>query len=222
MQQDRWTYLEFEESVKAYLWMLDKEQRGEVYIKKKVNQSLREGVLCKRTSGAIEYRMENISSVLNELGLPWIEGYKPHGHVGSNAKKIILGILRDLNFLPDVDFKGQGDFANIVKEPKANYFPEKKTGLSSRYPRSPLVKGWVLHNAKGICESCNQKAPFITKQEFPYLEVHHVIPLSEGGEDSVNNAVALCPNCHKKYHFAINKDVLVEKLYSTVERLQRN
>ena len=33
------------------------------------------------------------------------------------------------------------------------------------------------------------------------LEVHHTKPLAEGGEDTVNNAEALCPNCHKEAHY---------------------
>lgn len=36
-----------------------------------------------------------------------------------------------------------------------------------------------------------------------FLEVHHIIPLSEGGEDTVANAEALCPNCHREKHFGM-------------------
>ncbi|OOL15317.1 hypothetical protein BXQ27_32765, partial [Klebsiella aerogenes] len=27
--------------------------------------------------------------------------------------------------------------------------------------------------------------------------------LSNGGEDSVENAIALCPNCHRQAHFGV-------------------
>ena len=30
-----------------------------------------------RTDGSIEFKRENISAVLGELGFPWIKGYKP-------------------------------------------------------------------------------------------------------------------------------------------------
>ena len=43
-------------------------------------------------------------------------------------------------------------------------------------------------------------APFKDKNGNPYLENHHVEWLSKGGEDTIDNAVALCPNCHKKMH----------------------
>lgn len=37
--------------------------------------------------------------------------------------------------------------------------------------------------------------------ESPYLEVHHKVPLALGGDDTVANATALCPNCHRQNHF---------------------
>lgn len=40
----------------------------------------------------------------------------------------------------------------------------------------------------------------MNKQGEPYLETHHIVWLARGGEDSIENTVALCPNCHKKMH----------------------
>ena len=60
----------------------------------------------------------------------------------------------------------------------------------------------ALNRANGICESCDSPAPFLrAKDQTPFLEVHHWVPLSEGGEDTVENAGAICPNCHRKEHF---------------------
>ncbi|MFU8787539.1 MAG: HNH endonuclease [Methylobacter sp.] len=33
------------------------------------------------------------------------------------------------------------------------------------------------------------------------MEVHHIVPLSQGGEDTIEYVVALCPNCHRKRHY---------------------
>lgn len=68
------------------------------------------------------------------------------------------------------------------------------------YQRSPFVAEEAKRRAKGICELCRQPAPFQKKNGEPYLETHHIIWLAKGGEDTVNNTVALCPNCHKKMH----------------------
>lgn len=31
------------------------------------------------------------------------------------------------------------------------------------------------------------------------LHVHHIVPQEEGGSDEIENAAALCPNCHHDY-----------------------
>ncbi|MGL6002403.1 MAG: HNH endonuclease, partial [Plesiomonas sp.] len=54
----------------------------------------------------------------------------------------------------------------------------------------------------GCCQKCKNEAPFNRKSDgTPYLEVHHKIFLSDGGEDTVENSIALCPNCHRELHF---------------------
>lgn len=33
------------------------------------------------------------------------------------------------------------------------------------------------------------------------LELHHILPVKNGGEDSESNTILLCPNCHAFTHF---------------------
>ena len=62
----------------------------------------------------------------------------------------------------------------------------------------------VLDRANGYCERCNKPSPFIRASNgTPYLEVHHIQPLSENGDDTIDNAIALCPNCHRQFHFGV-------------------
>ncbi len=85
---------------------------------------------------------------------------------------------------------------------EASKKPEVITVKTTIYKRNPDVIAETLDIAGGICQECGKRAPFNRKIDgSPYLEVHHRIPLSEGGEDTVENAVALCPNCHRKNHF---------------------
>ncbi|VXC37053.1 HNH endonuclease signature motif containing protein [Massilia sp. 9I] len=73
---------------------------------------------------------------------------------------------------------------------------------TTAFLRNPDVIAEVLYRAQGICESCVKPAPFLrSSNEEPYLEVHHRLPLSQGGEDTIENAIALCPNCHRERHF---------------------
>lgn len=80
--------------------------------------------------------------------------------------------------------------------------PEKITVTTVSYIRNPDVVAEVLSRAQGVCERCGGDAPFIRrKDQTPYLEVHHIKQLSKGGDDTVENAIALCPNCHREQHF---------------------
>ena len=84
---------------------------------------------------------------------------------------------------------------------RANKIPRKVQVLSVEYRRNPDVIVAVLQRASGICERCERVAPFLRASDgTPYLETHHRIPLSDGGEDSIENAIALCPNCHRELH----------------------
>jgi 5-methylcytosine-specific restriction protein A len=83
-----------------------------------------------------------------------------------------------------------------------SHFPGTRTVVVNVYVRNPYVVAEVLERASGVCERCSLPAPFRKKKDgSPYLEVHHVIRLADGGEDTVRNAIAVCPNCHRKLHF---------------------
>jgi 5-methylcytosine-specific restriction endonuclease McrA len=70
------------------------------------------------------------------------------------------------------------------------------------FVRNPDVVAEVLNRASGYCEYCKMPAPFHRRTDkTPYLEVHHKIQLANGGRDVVENAVALCPNCHREAHY---------------------
>lgn len=84
----------------------------------------------------------------------------------------------------------------------ANKKPKQVTVTVTVYDRNPDVVAEVLLRARGVCEGCSSNAPFLRKSNLtPYLEVHHIVPLSSDGEDTVENSEALCPNCHREKHF---------------------
>lgn len=64
---------------------------------------------------------------------------------------------------------------------------------------NPDVVAEVLIRAKGKCE---KQAPFNGVSDGTlYLEVHHKIWLAKEGEDTIENAIAVWPNCHRELHF---------------------
>jgi 5-methylcytosine-specific restriction enzyme A len=86
-----WTESELKSSVFAYMLMLDAEESGETYVKKGYLEVLE--VLHERPAGAFEFRMRNISAVLNEEGRDWIAGYKPAANVGTAMRSRIMALV---------------------------------------------------------------------------------------------------------------------------------
>lgn len=68
------------------------------------------------------------------------------------------------------------------------------------HDRDPYIAEYAKRRANGFCELCEERAPFLNKKNEPYLETHHIEWLANGGEDTIENTVALCPNCHRKMH----------------------
>lgn len=85
---------------------------------------------------------------------------------------------------------------------KSNPKPTKKITKQIVFNRNQYVVAEILDRANGVCEKCKKSAPF-TKDidNKPYLEVHHIIPLADDGDDTIENAIALCPNCHRHAHY---------------------
>lgn len=77
---------------------------------------------------------------------------------------------------------------------------EPKLSQTTVYFRDAYLKERVKKIAEGKCQLCGSDAPFIDKNGEPYLEEHHVKRLADGGTDTIDNVVAICPNCHRKVH----------------------
>lgn len=72
------------------------------------------------------------------------------------------------------------------------------------FVRDPAVRRAALLRAAGKCESCGQQG-FQTATGATFLETHHIVPLSEGGPDTIANVAALCPNHHREAHFGAKR-----------------
>lgn len=114
----------------------------------------------------------------------------------------------DAEFLAD-------EFNTLVEKSLSDSAPERQKRLKKSpkkpakilvqtyaYARNPDVVAEVLARAAGHCERCKVPGPFLSRATGkPYLEVHHKITLANGGDDTVENAIALCPNCHRQSHY---------------------
>lgn len=231
-----WSVTELRACVEAYRLLLDAEEEGAALSKTKVRNKTLDARLVGRTAGAYEYRMQNISAVLIELGLPTLVGYKPMRNVGA-SKNTLISLIKEVwkesgeATMPTDDFAlFESRAARLADKYADGDFPppqgQQKVGVSSRktrqFSRDPNVAAWVRSKAKGRCEACLSNAPFKSADGLPYLEVHHLRPLSEGGPDTTNNAVAICPNCHRELHSGSDKEEIRATLIKRVDRLHEH
>jgi hypothetical protein len=84
-----WTRREVEVAVAAYVDMLRRELKGERYVKSDVVRGI-EPLLPDRSRPSIERKLQNISAVLDEQGLAWIDGYKPLAHYQHDLRVAVL------------------------------------------------------------------------------------------------------------------------------------
>ena len=106
-----------------------------------------------------------------------------------------------------VQKKGKKLLSTLKKEAlKKASQPPISTVQTKTYYRDATIAAYVKKRANGYCQLCGSPAPFIDQYGEPYLENHHIIWLSKGGMDSVDNCVALCPNCHRKMHLVTDQE----------------
>jgi hypothetical protein len=90
IMSEGWSREEVEATVSDYFEMLVMELRDEPFNKAQHNRNLQK-LLKGRTKGAIEKKHQNISSVLIELGYPYVDGYKPLG----NYQQLLYTIIEE-------------------------------------------------------------------------------------------------------------------------------
>jgi hypothetical protein len=107
-------------------------------------------------------------------------------------------IIIESDFDLQVSAALESDLSNVT----GNQSPKQLEVRSFQYQRDPSIVAYALKKANGVCADCNKTGPFISnKTGLPYLEVHHVKMLKDGGSDTVDNVISLCPNCHRKRHY---------------------
>lgn len=88
-----WTHDEIEIVVGAYADMWRRQLLGESFSKADKVRALR-GRLPVRSPAAIERKFANISAILDEHGLEWIEGYKPLSHYQRDLASAVLSAMK--------------------------------------------------------------------------------------------------------------------------------
>lgn len=132
-----------------------------------------------------------------------------HANSIGNDRTDEVTVLSDAELLSSADFQekvwqssndSQSD--RLARLAKASGVAAKSFTTTISYNRNFDVVAEALFRANGVCEDCGKDAPFRNRRDNrPFLEVHHVIPLSENGPDTLDNVRPVCPNCHRKAHY---------------------
>lgn len=135
------------------------------------------------------------------------ENYKTELKKWNNIKNYIeMPDLQEIcnleDFFYDEENERNRQFHELLEKVKSTKSSPYVDYKGKRFSRSSLVKRMALLRSGGKCECCKKDSPFISKYGEPFFEVHHITPLSKGGEDDIDNVAALCPNCHRKIHLA--------------------
>lgn len=189
---------------------------------------LRRGESFKRTLSQpyMDFYLENIyadygaSALQTALHSLWLHiAYYERTHSGKQMRNLrsVAGKYQSIAGAPEVLAKVSTEFDKAVGKSLSDTIARRRKRLQDApkkpprvpiiilgFARNPDVVAEVTLRAKGKCEGCKEKAPFLRlKDGTPYLEVHHIKQLAHDGEDTVENAIALCPNCHRESHYGV-------------------
>ncbi|MDT4762512.1 HNH endonuclease [Sphaerochaeta sp. PS] len=109
-------------------------------------------------------------------------------------------------FLKDVEDPQQIE-SRLSKIPTSSQ--EFRFGKYKYFISSPSLKETLKCTYDFYCQVCHTRiyrpkwvSTLSKKEQWKHLnaDVHHIRPLSKGGEDLQQNMLCLCPNCHRRFH----------------------
>ena len=165
MKRD-WSEAENRLIITDYFDMLLKESMGLDYVKAQHRRALRPK-LDDRSDRSLEYKYRNVSAVLMELGLPYVEGYKPASNYQQALRDVVDAYLRD-----------EREIIPKLLDAAAVSVPSLETPPALKEVSSPEKLDW-------------SKPPQVQKEAPPYSQVNYLMreaanrKLGELGEQAV-------------------------------------
>ncbi|WP_321369501.1 DUF3883 domain-containing protein [uncultured Draconibacterium sp.] len=170
-----WSNTEVQLIVADYFNMLSAELKGEPYSKAAHRRALMP-LLQNRSEGSVEFKHQNISAVLMELGQPYIVGYLPRSNYQHSLRSAVIKFL-DLN--PDLENQfeyfatkeivtpiTQIDFERFVAEPPASENVVSEPAFS--YGKKPMKVNYIKK------EQENQRLGYLGEEMIMEYERHYL------------------------------------------------
>lgn len=141
--------------------------------------------------------------------------------VGQIEKLIATRRKTGITDLKDDDLTG----ANIEEMRQLAYLSARRFGKKMNWSatyraRSLRIHAYVLRRARGHCEGCKTRAPFLKPGRTPYLEPHHTARLADDGPDHPATIIALCPNCHRRAHYGEDAKIFNRSLIDRLAKIE--
>jgi len=127
------------------------------------------------------------------------------GEMGDESSKLTDEELKGLALDPtslddDIDDISLDEMVNDGKNMEG--FEAHKQDYRDREFLDPAIRKAIMSRDKDTCQCCKRGGP----DYVDILDGHHIVEVYLGGEDSVENGIALCLNCHKQVHlYAFNQ-----------------
>lgn len=193
----RWTEDELAAAVEAYRQMEARLANGSGLEKARVYRELaaRHG----RTSKAWEYRMQNISHVLDQAGKPWLPGLLPASNVGAKVEPKLAKLLGlSGETLTSVFGPTRGLLEQEAKaaEASGSFAPtdevdERRRVLAAVVQRrgQPAFRKALLYAYDGRCAMSGCDAA-------DALEAAHIVPYRTPSSNAISNGLLLRADIH--------------------------
>jgi len=146
---------------------------------------------------------EEIKKLKSLLKFYYKEGTKIQMLIPQNGGTIVSGKIVGINYLFGWSILIQSDggsqmkifledivYESIIPSEFAKK-ENKKNEKEARDPIPPKLRTDVFRRDKYVCQYCGISGPNAE------LEVHHVIPVSRGGTDDINNLKTACFKCNR-------------------------
>jgi len=153
------------------------------------------------------YSKENFFSGLTPIAQEIIDSFGSVGGLVSNLieKSEEVRSIEDLEKTKKeeaekaVSKKTQSDSENLeefIKERSKKSVQGERIVQAKTYKRDRELIAALKSKYDGVCQSCGKT--FRKEEEGNYSEAAHITPLEEGGSNTTQNILILCPTCHKK------------------------
>jgi hypothetical protein len=180
--------------------------------------------------GSIKLIRPAISLATIQLRIPLLTWANYPRSITTPAPDVVVQIRkliekRRKTGIPDLDDRAL-EAANIDELRKAALlkarpFATRRVRMTVYRVRSRAIHLYVLRRANRRCEGCGARAPFSKPDESGYLEPHHTTRLSDEGPDHPARVIGLCPNCHRRAHYADDAKAFNAKLIRKLRALER-